>query len=94
MFDGVVLIIFSWFFVCVFFFSSRRRHTRLVSDWSSDVCSSDLGMVYVTSEEGAGTTFTVELPNEAKSYNQMNPNETADQENPPKKTPLPERDQR
>src|SRR5258706_822747 len=24
-------------------FSSRRRHTRLVSDWSSDVCSSDLG---------------------------------------------------
>src|SRR5438046_4535093 len=32
------------FFVHVvfFFFSSRRRHTRLVSDWSSDVCSSDL----------------------------------------------------
>src|ERR1019366_4250502 len=27
---------------CFFFFSSRRRHTRLVSDWSSDVCSSDL----------------------------------------------------
>src|SRR5258706_5351874 len=25
-----------------FFLSSRRRHTRLVSDWSSDVCSSDL----------------------------------------------------
>src|SRR5262249_57665430 len=28
--------------VFIFFFSSRRRHTRLVSDWSSDVCSSDL----------------------------------------------------
>src|SRR5262249_60062998 len=28
--------------VVSFFFSSRRRHTRLVSDWSSDVCSSDL----------------------------------------------------
>src|SRR5438046_10760121 len=27
-----------------FFFSSRRRHTRLVSDWSSDVCSSDLAV--------------------------------------------------
>src|SRR5256885_8145445 len=27
--------------VCTFFFSSRRRHTRL-QDWSSDVCSSDL----------------------------------------------------
>src|SRR6267142_167087 len=26
-----------------FFFSSRRRHTRLTCDWSSDVCSSDLG---------------------------------------------------
>src|SRR5699024_12008675 len=25
-----------------FFFSSRRRHTRANSDWSSDVCSSDL----------------------------------------------------
>src|ERR1035441_10900744 len=30
--------------MCVycFFFSSRRRHTRCLSDWSSDVCSSDL----------------------------------------------------
>src|SRR5256885_11613057 len=27
---------------CIFFFSSRRRHTRLQGDWSSDVCSSDL----------------------------------------------------
>src|SRR5437764_7591594 len=26
-----------------FFFSSRRRHTRYIGDWSSDVCSSDLG---------------------------------------------------
>src|SRR5256885_13305439 len=28
-------------FVLFFFFSSRRRHTRLQGDWSSDVCSSD-----------------------------------------------------
>src|SRR5207249_7620648 len=28
----------------VFFFSSRRRHTISKRDWSSDVCSSDLGM--------------------------------------------------
>src|SRR5690606_40014190 len=27
-----------------FFFSSRRRHTRFSRDWSSDVCSSDLGL--------------------------------------------------
>src|SRR5205814_6993964 len=32
-----VLLVF-----CFFFFSSRRRHTRCLSDWSSDVCSSDL----------------------------------------------------
>src|SRR5690349_22529663 len=35
-----------WFvalFVFFFFFSSRRRHTRSLRDWSSDVCSSDLG---------------------------------------------------
>src|SRR5256885_14227429 len=36
----------------VFFFSSRRRHTRLQGDWSSDVCSSDLhpmnaGLLYL-----------------------------------------------
>src|SRR5438132_7909474 len=28
--------------VWLFFFSSRRRHTRSLCDWSSDVCSSDL----------------------------------------------------
>src|SRR3712207_6988952 len=31
------------FILCFFFFSSRRRHTRYWRDWSSDVCSSDLG---------------------------------------------------
>src|SRR5438045_9080499 len=36
-----------------FFFSSRRRHTRCLSDWSSDVCSSDLGRIV---ENVAGTT--------------------------------------
>src|SRR4051812_50140060 len=29
----------------LFFFSSRRRHTRLTCDWSSDVCSSDLSAI-------------------------------------------------
>src|SRR5690625_3480947 len=28
--------------MCIFFFSSRRRHTRWPRDWSSDVCSSDI----------------------------------------------------
>src|SRR5207249_9051384 len=31
------------FQIYAFFFSSRRRHTRSKRDWSSDVCSSDLG---------------------------------------------------
>src|SRR3989440_3435915 len=31
----------------LFFFSSRRRHTRSDRDWSSDVCSSDLETVHV-----------------------------------------------
>src|SRR5260221_623443 len=33
---------------CNFFFSSRRRHTRSLCDWSSDVCSSDLTPVTAT----------------------------------------------
>src|SRR5436309_4567821 len=36
-----VIVMFLFFFF--FFFSSRRRHTRFSRDWSSDVCSSDLG---------------------------------------------------
>src|SRR2546429_5971634 len=31
--------------MCLFFFSSRRRHTRCSRDWSSDVCSSDLARI-------------------------------------------------
>src|SRR5205814_7415809 len=34
----IILLVIVFFF----FFSSRRRHTRCLSDWSSDVCSSDL----------------------------------------------------
>src|SRR2546427_118482 len=33
--------------VFFFFFSSRRRHTRFDCDWSSDVCSSDLGSMAI-----------------------------------------------
>src|SRR5438034_3863546 len=32
----------SFYCLFCFFFSSRRRHTRSLCDWSSDVCSSDL----------------------------------------------------
>src|SRR3712207_9490903 len=35
-----------------FFFSSRRRHRRYWRDWSSDVCSSDLGSIRKASPAG------------------------------------------
>src|SRR5256885_6612486 len=52
-----------------FFFSSRRRHTRLQGDWSSDVCSSDLiplapGMELKAGDQlntGAGSRVVVKL---------------------------------
>src|SRR5690625_3765047 len=54
----------------VFFFSSRRRHTRWPRDWSSDVCSSDLsGYLEVIAENvGEDTTFSkiIELVEEAQ----------------------------
>src|SRR5262245_51655633 len=34
--------------LCLVLFSSRRRHTRCLSDWSSDVCSSDLWLLIGT----------------------------------------------
>src|SRR5690349_23055274 len=51
---------FEYFiFFFFFFFSSRRRHTRSLRDWSSDVCSSDLlvvfaGMLAIVRGVGAG----------------------------------------
>src|SRR5262245_64123197 len=52
-----LLYSFHFFF---FFFSSRRRHTRCLSDWSSDVCSSDL----------FGTGIMITGPNYVGTINQ------------------------
>src|SRR5690625_4631966 len=41
--------------VAYFFFSSRRRHTRWPRDWSSDVCSSDLG----ESKESSNVAYVI-----------------------------------
>src|SRR5256885_8276041 len=40
-----------------FFFSSRRRHTRLQGDWSSDVCSSDLSSLKMLSTPALDSIF-------------------------------------
>src|SRR5205807_3241453 len=51
-------------FGSIFFFSSGRRHTRLQGDWSSDVCSSDLGV--------AGLERAVELePRNARALHRL-----------------------
>src|SRR2546428_943329 len=48
----------------VFFFSSRRRHTRSDRDWSSDVCSSDLTAQSFT----ANALFAAQLAEKAVSF--------------------------
>src|SRR5205085_6607688 len=51
----------SYTFIVLFFFSSRRRHTRFDCDWSSDVCSSDLGSPILLRHASAIRT-AAELP--------------------------------
>src|SRR5437762_10277061 len=41
---SLCILLFGVIFQVFFFFSSRRRHTRYIGDWSSDVCSSDLNV--------------------------------------------------
>src|SRR5438132_10797838 len=49
-------------FQLFFFFSSRRRHTRSLCDWSSDVCSSDLLTIQSRAKERPHpATFPVQL---------------------------------
>src|SRR3546814_7870104 len=38
------VITFFWSFYCVFFFKQKTAYEMRISDWSSDVCSSDLGL--------------------------------------------------
>src|SRR5690348_8847118 len=61
----VVYFFFEFLYIIFyfFFFSSRRRHTRWTGDWSSDVCSSDLGAEIrenfrVTQVTGSGDRVT------------------------------------
>src|SRR5699024_8284711 len=57
----ILFLVFLWspqYVLRVFFFSSRRRHTRSKRDWSSDVCSSDL-LSNINLELGDGDFVTV-----------------------------------
>src|ERR1035441_11045699 len=51
-----------------FFFSSRRRHTRCLSDWSSDVCSSDLSLFDKLAREPGTGAFDPPVAGLAESY--------------------------
>src|SRR5205807_4143868 len=62
-----------------FFFSSRRRHTRLQGDWSSDVCSSDLSPAIARASQprkpsgrsrDASTTLLFATPNRQLSLDE------------------------
>src|SRR5207245_4774791 len=55
----------------LFFFSSRRRHTRCYRDWSSDVCSSDLGFINCTASIGGfvGPKIFGDLSQRTGSFN-------------------------
>src|SRR5712675_2055596 len=55
-------------FCFVFFFSSRRRHTRCSRDWSSDVCSSDLLGGYYLLKTAREIFILSEGGAEVKSY--------------------------
>src|SRR2546430_3904293 len=62
-------------FCTMFFFSSRRRHTRFDCDWSSDVCSSDLSYDIPSrmsdnvrlDRDGAVATVTLNRPDRRNS---------------------------
>src|SRR5262245_63424510 len=67
----VLVFIFLWYYFFLyilyfifffFFFSSRRRHTRCLSDWSSDVCSSDLSAETSRIISGASTGSGAKIP--------------------------------
>src|SRR5260221_10948150 len=54
---SIYFIFLFFFYIFFFFFSSRRRHTRSLCDWSSDVCSSDLVARSIIAEAGYANYF-------------------------------------
>src|SRR5690606_40911390 len=58
-------------FCFLFFFSSRRRHTRFSRDWSSDVCSSDLGSCRPSLSDGQFTPAREQAPEQRSGILRM-----------------------
>src|SRR5437762_14026436 len=59
--------VYSVDFSTFFFFSSRRRHTRYIGDWSSDVCSSDLGIALPGEPDEATIDLLERIPHFARA---------------------------
>src|SRR5207237_5810348 len=57
----------------IFFFSSRRRHTRFKCDWSSDVCSSDLGRMRARQRRRRSSQISCPPPIVEKSMRRRQP---------------------
>src|SRR5258705_12535711 len=60
-------------FCVFFFFSSRRRHTRCLSDWSSDVCSSDLSVMIGRLRESISRVAHSDAPEARTKWMQPTP---------------------
>src|SRR2546426_6835970 len=60
-------------YIYYFFFSSRRRHTRLQGDWSSDVCSSDLPEIEQHAGEPDGLPEQLVLTEEPQTPKEVIP---------------------
>src|SRR3546814_5171314 len=62
-FSVYVVVCFVEYLVCVFFFKQKTAYEMRISDWSSDVCSSDLLVdgVSLTGNEVDGTAFGVNI---------------------------------
>src|SRR5699024_11241175 len=55
--------------IVIFFFSSRRRHTRSKRDWSSDVCSSDLKVSeFLALVRESNLIIQYDLPKDSSNY--------------------------
>src|SRR5947199_6136067 len=59
--------------IIFFFFSSRRRHTRCLSDWSSDVCSSDLRRGHASCRPESGLFLRASRPAREEIYGDHRP---------------------
>src|SRR3546814_10675236 len=58
MYSSSILVVFLVIVVVVFFFKQKTAYEMRISDWSSDVCSSDLGPMSTTSSSTPVESFT------------------------------------